>query len=201
MNSPSANKRANRTKWDGNNTLRSLVNARALLPTPSATPYGTNQGGGMGRVGPVRPSLDTMARTGLWPTPTAGDASGAGSRNLPGSKAHAGVSLTDAVLFGNSTTTRRPEDPRLKRNWPTPNSRDHKGAPGTGARERGGHQASLPGALKDSEGSGSLNPTFVAWLMGFPSEWLNCAPSETVSSPSLPSGSGDDCWTDDDLSW
>jgi hypothetical protein len=41
-----------------------------LLPTPSAMEYGTNQGGGMGRTGPIRPSLGTMARKGLWPTPT-----------------------------------------------------------------------------------------------------------------------------------
>lgn len=34
-----------------------------LLPTPTATPYGTNQGGAAGRVGPVRPSLDHMARS------------------------------------------------------------------------------------------------------------------------------------------
>lgn len=31
-------------------------------PTPSATSYGTNQGGGMGRVGPVRPSLQHLSR-------------------------------------------------------------------------------------------------------------------------------------------
>ncbi len=36
-----------------------------LLPTPSAVSYGSNQGGGMGRVGPVRHSLDAMARKGL----------------------------------------------------------------------------------------------------------------------------------------
>ena len=41
------------------------------------------------------------------PTPTSGDARSSGSRNLPGSKAHAGVSLTDYVRFGNSTTPRR----------------------------------------------------------------------------------------------
>jgi DNA (cytosine-5)-methyltransferase 1 len=33
-----------------------------LLPTPSASSYGTNQGGAAGRVGPVRESLNTMAR-------------------------------------------------------------------------------------------------------------------------------------------
>lgn len=39
-----------------------------LLPTPSAQNYGTNQGGGAGRVGPVRMSLETMARKNHWPT-------------------------------------------------------------------------------------------------------------------------------------
>ena len=38
-----------------------------------------------------------------WPTPTAGDSRSSGSRNTPGSNAHAGVSLTDAVLTGSST--------------------------------------------------------------------------------------------------
>lgn len=39
-----------------------LQTAITLLPTPSASNYGTNQGGAAGRVGPVRESLDTMAR-------------------------------------------------------------------------------------------------------------------------------------------
>tara|TARA_R110002110_G_scaffold69439_9_gene187209 strand:- start:526 stop:1089 length:564 start_codon:yes stop_codon:yes gene_type:complete len=47
-----------------------------------------------------------------WPTPTAGDAKGAGSRNAPNSKAHKGVSLTDAVQTGDS----------LGRMWPTPSA-------------------------------------------------------------------------------
>jgi hypothetical protein len=38
----------------------SLETSAPLLPTPSATRYGSNQGGGMGRTGPVRPSLDTL---------------------------------------------------------------------------------------------------------------------------------------------
>lgn len=40
-------------------------------PTPSATSYGTNQGGAAGRTGPVRPSLDTLAKN--WATPTSRD--------------------------------------------------------------------------------------------------------------------------------
>lgn len=37
-----------------------------------------------------------------WPTPTAGDARASGSRNTPGSAAHAGVSLSDMVTTGDS---------------------------------------------------------------------------------------------------
>ena len=33
-----------------------------MFPTPSSSSYGTNQGGAAGRVGPVRESLETMAR-------------------------------------------------------------------------------------------------------------------------------------------
>lgn len=40
------------------------------LPTPTATNYGSNQGGAQGRIGKIRPSLETMARKNLWPTPT-----------------------------------------------------------------------------------------------------------------------------------
>lgn len=44
-----------------------------LLPTLTAQNYGTNQGGAAGRVGKVRPSLETMARRGLLPTLSARD--------------------------------------------------------------------------------------------------------------------------------
>lgn len=46
----------------------------SLLPTPTATEYGSNQGGAAGREGQKnRPSLGTLARTGLLPTPAARD--------------------------------------------------------------------------------------------------------------------------------
>src|SRR6185369_12450228 len=49
------------------------VHAYSSLPTPTASTSGYNRGGGMGRVGPIRPSLRMMARTGMWPTPTASE--------------------------------------------------------------------------------------------------------------------------------
>lgn len=51
-----------------------------------------------------------------WPTPTSGDAKSSGNRNLAGSKAHAGTSLTDAVTGGQSP-----------RRWATPTVADAEG--------------------------------------------------------------------------
>lgn len=50
-----------------------------VLPTPSASSYGSNQGGAAGRVGPVRHSLNSMARCDLLPTPTVHDSTGRGA--------------------------------------------------------------------------------------------------------------------------
>lgn len=71
---------------------------RNLLPTPSASQYGSNQGGAAGRVGPIRPSLETMARRNLWPTPTAHNAKEGGypaehERNTPTLASAAGGKL------------------------------------------------------------------------------------------------------------
>lgn len=49
----------------------------AYLPIPSAVSYGSNQGGGAGRIGPVRHSLDALARLELLPTTTARGIDGA----------------------------------------------------------------------------------------------------------------------------
>lgn len=54
------------------------------LPTPTATPYGSNRGGGHGRTGKIRYSLSSMARHNLWPTPTTnGLDGGSGHRRHP----------------------------------------------------------------------------------------------------------------------
>ena len=86
----------------------------ALFPTPSHTSYGSNQGGAAGRTGPVRHSLESMARTGMWPTPAARDGGrGAGRSRAERTGETNGEPLTQVI-------------------------------------------------------GGSLNPTWVEWLMGFP---------------------------------
>jgi hypothetical protein len=107
--------------------LRISAVGSSLLPTPTATGYGSNRGGQAGRVGKERHSLDTMARRGLWPTPRS-------SANE------------------NRQTRRTP------------------------SQEAGKHGLSLA-----AEVGGALNPTWVEWLMGFPTEWTALDASETPS--------------------
>ena len=57
-----------------------------LLPTPSATRYGSNKGGGAGRVGKERPSLETMAKLGTIPTPRSSDCQGGQCYRQPPSR-------------------------------------------------------------------------------------------------------------------
>ena len=61
------------------------ANESSYLPTPSATSYGSNQGGAAGRTGKVRHSLESMARHNLWPTPRASEYKDCGP---VGSKSH-----------------------------------------------------------------------------------------------------------------
>lgn len=48
---------------------RTFGDASSLLPTPTASSYGSNQGGALGRVEKARLSLEAMARRGCLPTP------------------------------------------------------------------------------------------------------------------------------------
>lgn len=166
---------------DGGSNSRKAAKARGMWPTPKSSPSGPDYARA-NREGSGGDDLATAVARTTWPTPTAGDGKSAGSRNLEGSKAHPGVSLTDAVQTGNSSTPRR---------WPMPQARDWK----SGATVQDyGNSRPLSEAV-----SGQLNPEFVEWLMGFEVGWTDLGPSETASSRKSPSTSADDCWTDDDL--
>jgi DNA (cytosine-5)-methyltransferase 1 len=74
--------------------------AAAYLPTPSAVSYGSNQGGGAGRTGPVRHSLDALARLKLLPTTTARDASTRGEGSEEFWEAKRAADWTGGVPLG-----------------------------------------------------------------------------------------------------
>jgi DNA (cytosine-5)-methyltransferase 1 len=77
---------------------------------------------------------------------------------------------------------------KKKENWPTPATRDYKGANGfettTKKISEGlrAHMGQLPNAIQHMEQKpigGTLNPTWVEWLMGWPLGWTDLKPLET----------------------
>lgn len=111
------NSHGNDQRNDGTLLLPGVV--KALLPTPSAA---IATGGQTSRSGDrkderllsgiAREMTTSLDADTLLPTPTAGDSKASGSRNLPGSNAHQGTSLTDAMVTGDSRTPRRPAGDR-----------------------------------------------------------------------------------------
>lgn len=128
------------------------------------------------------PLTDARASS-SWPTPTEGDSRSSGSRNLEGSSANPGVSLSDFVLHGGSET---PRTETAARSWSTPTIADAKG-PGP-QRDRGkpplcaevkrwDTDSSHPDPTTTGEESPRvLNPRFVEGLLGWPIGWTGSGP-------------------------
>ena len=203
-----------RGEYSQRKKLAHLTNASAssFLPTPTATPYGNNQGGAAGRKGQVRHSLESMAKHDLWPTPTLH-----GNYNRKGASQNSGDGLETAVKKelwptptamtggtgvapshengGHGWNTGAAVNDSLsdnpKRNWPTPSTRDHKGGY-KGGRIRNGKVSmdTLDVAVQHTDNkdqtSGTLNPTWVEWLMGLPTEWTDLDSWVTELSPKQP---------------
>lgn len=145
-----------------------------LYPTPAASSYGSNQGGSMGRVGPVRPSLESWART--WPTPRAMDGTSAAdltTEQMRASFAKWGMVdlmlsrrvtlLEDGVDPSSFSPSPRPNHPELG-TWPTPTAEDSQS---TGKRResdrtltstaREGSRSWATPTAGDAKSSGSRN--------------------------------------------
>jgi DNA (cytosine-5)-methyltransferase 1 len=96
----------------------------------------------------------------FWPTPTASEGTGA----QPNTGRTGGKSLREAVMY------------------PTPTASMYKGSSAAALTRANGRDRSndrLDHCLQASEGSGSLNPNWVEWLMGFPIGHTDLKPSET----------------------
>ena len=122
----------------------------------------------------LRASVPTTKEkeSGLWRTPDAHSGRGPSSEKRMKMKLEKKmpISLNDQVAH-----------PHLV---PTPTARDHKDT-GTNTNYE---KAKKKGRLAGHAG-GSLNPTWVEWLMGYPSGWTDLSVSETVSSHKSPTTS------------
>lgn len=155
--------------------------SRGEYPTPSAQEYGSAQNEGkVEHKRPTRgtPSLSTWART-IWPTPLSNDHKTGSDR--PTTDTKAGMNLRDMT----------------RTIWPTAMTTDYKAS---GSRCKGSATKGHPGtSLTDAvcrsgrphpttcQHGGpclwSLNPLFVAWLMGLPPIGVNgSTQSATLSS-------------------
>jgi len=134
--------------------------SRGEYPTPAASAYGKNQGGGSGAgTGPERPSLEQWARK-LWPTATAMDSrsSGAAAYSMDSGR-HAGTTLTDAGKQWATQTARDWKDGSNPSEAATTNGLLGRQAPRTTIA---GSDGSTPEALP------RLSPAFVEALLGLP---------------------------------
>jgi DNA (cytosine-5)-methyltransferase 1 len=102
-----------------------------------------------------------------WPTPQSRDYKGSSGRSMKGQE------------FDLPTAAKK---------WPIPTMRDYKGANGfettTKKLSEGlrAHMGQLPNAIQHMEQKpigGTLNPTWVEWLMGWPLGWTDLKPLET----------------------
>ena len=121
-----------------------------------------------------RPISEPLAQQVVpWATPKTTDA-----RSLPGSKAHSGTSLTDAVREDRATADRP---------WPTPATRDYR--VGSGLDRVG--TPPLSDAAAPTGGRGRrLNPDWIEALMGLPVGWTLPNGAPRVYDPHAPAVRG-----------
>jgi hypothetical protein len=171
------------TKAREGGTLIEAMSARAMWPTPRAAEAGPD----FAKMKRSKTGISLQTAVAMWPTPRAGNP---GSRpNGKGGKILAEeVSIAEGLRergqkFGtprasHSKTTGRPITTALADAvmFATPKSRDWKGQSQRGIHAPGD---ALPN-MDRGDGKpigGSLNPTWVEWLMGWPLGWTDCVAS------------------------
>ena len=158
------------------------VKIENLVPSEGGSIGGNNRhyDKNTGRLVQVGLSLQVMVEEekGHWPTPRARDFRDSIGDKLPPSR------IKDK---GKDTLAQRIVRERLERTgyWPTPMASDNRDRgvlsdPTVQDRVMRGKQVTLSNLVVEKRGGGTLNPTWVAWLMGWPIGWTDSKPLETV---------------------
>jgi hypothetical protein len=150
-------------------------------------------------------NLNDYAAMTLWPTPTSltparnGNSEAGNSAELVAIREHClwrtprssdGEKGGPNQAFGAGG---QPLPSQAASMWATPSARDYRSPNSAESQDRRNADSArgqqLPNQVAHDglpapteKPAGSLNPMFVSWLMGYPPEWLNCAPSATRSS-------------------
>jgi len=140
---------------------RSLRETVQMFPTPTVQDSANNGGPSQFKRNslPLNAQVHVTPETDqkMWQTPMVDDARGGGSMKSRHIKLHQQVKM-----------------------WPTPTQDSASNR--TKKYGQGGTPLPLALQLADPKTTGSLNPQWVAWLMGYPTEYLSCVHWETQSS-------------------
>lgn len=119
---------------------------------------------------------------GSWPTPTRMDANSS-RRHGYMIKGNPGTTLTDAADMHVATwATPMAHEARLGYQRRMGDAKGTQKSLTTEAVDALGLGENITGIRVQTEKRAALNPAFPCWLMGFPPEWDDCAPTETRSS-------------------
>jgi len=156
-------------------------------PTPDATPRGATPNFTGVRPSGQKESFNLETAVTMWPTPSAQEP---GWKNIEVVDKNGNPPTHHNQRFYDKKTGRIVQKglQQIVEMWPTPNAREKGGGEYQDpkkikARMEKGHQANLGDMVKlDQKSGGQLSPLWVAWLMGYPTEYLNSVPWETPSS-------------------
>jgi len=128
-----------------------------------------------------------------WATPTTMD-------KLPPKSEQALLREATITRSGRSKPANLRDQVSNMHNWPTPTTRDYKGANGFETTKKKiaeglrAHMGQLPNAVQHMEKKpigGTLNPIFVEWLMGWPLGWTDLNQLEMDKSHCAPQQHGE----------
>jgi DNA (cytosine-5)-methyltransferase 1 len=171
----------NTTGLDGGSNSRKALRARMeKLPTPQATDHRSKPTSASWKAkGGMNYSLANPEIQTKWPTPTVGCVEG-GEQSNRVEKTQSGSYILRKLNKPNMTYGAKLSDAILyeeKKKWPSPKARDWKDGTSQGTMNR--QSPDLGKVVGQSKETGSLNPTWVEWLMGWPLGWTDLKPLET----------------------